>query len=101
MKQADYYEFERTYDYEEEVPIDGAVAAGIEGAEILYGSVTWSASVVWDDLKNCYEVDMTWTDHSRNFSSIGEGPKEEQFWDDLYEHLESQGVSYGALEGEF
>ena len=35
---------------------------------------------------------MRWTDHGDHFSQIGEGPMEDDFIDDLYSYLESQGI---------
>ena len=37
MKRNEYYEFQQTYDYEMEIPYDGAEADGIDEADTVFG----------------------------------------------------------------
>jgi hypothetical protein len=92
MPRQEYFTYNNTYEYEEEVPYEGAISDGVEGAKTLSGDVTWSADISWNEALGQYEVDMTWTDHGNHFSDIGEGPKEDDFLGDLYSYLESQGI---------
>lgn len=92
MPGQEYYTYSNTYEYSEEVPYEGAIADGVEEATTLVGEVTWAADISWNEALRQYEVDMTWDDHGNHFSSIGEGPKEDDFIDDLYSYLESQGI---------
>lgn len=92
MPRQEYYTYSNTYEYEEEVPYVGAISDKVEGATTLSGDVTWSADIDWNETLGQYEIFMTWTDHGNHFSDIGEGPKEEDFLDDVYSYLESQGI---------
>jgi hypothetical protein len=92
MSRQEYFHYSNTYDYDVEVPYEGAIADGVDNAETLSGDVTWDADISWNEGLEKYEVDMTWNDNGSHFSDTGEGPKEEEFLDDLYSYLESQGV---------
>lgn len=94
MKQGDYYEFTRTYDYESEIPYDGATEDGIEDAHFVYGTVAWEASIIWNESEEAYVIDRSWEDYGNNFSQIGDGPMEDEFHHDLYSYLESLGIDY-------
>lgn len=97
MKRNEYYEFQQTYDYEMEIPYDGAEADGIDEADTVFGSVEWSASIEWDESRVAYEITRTWKDMANYFSDPGEGPKGEEFDADLMAFLESQGIQWNDL----
>lgn len=92
MARQDYYYYTKTYEYNEESPYNGAFDDGVEEAKLLSGEVTWSADITWNESLHQYEIFKSWTDHGDNFSDIGEGPMEEDFLDDLYSFLQSEGI---------
>lgn len=92
MPRQEYFRYSKTYEYSEEIPYGGAITDGAEEATILSGEVTWDADISWNEALGQYEVDMTWNDHGNHFTHLGEGPKEEDFIDDLYSYLEGQGI---------
>lgn len=92
MPRQQYYSYSNTYEYDIEVPYEGAIADGVEEATTLSGDVTWDADISWNESLGQYEVDMTWNDHQNHFSDNGDGPKGDDFIDDLYSYLESQGI---------
>ncbi len=92
MSKQDHYTYSNTYEYDVEIPYEGAAADGIEGAETLSGEVTWEADISWNESLGQYEVDMDWNDHEDQFSHDGNGPREDDFIDDLYSHLGNEGI---------
>ena len=98
MSRPDSYEFGKMYEYKDEYPYEGGVDEGIEDAEFLYGEVSWTAEIVWNESAKQYEAELFWTDHGRNFNDAGEGPMREQFLDDLYIFTSSQGIGYEEFE---
>jgi hypothetical protein len=92
MPRKEYYTYSKTYAYEEEVPYEGAISDMVEGATTLVGDVTWGADIIWSEALGQYEIIMTWTDHGNHFSDIGEGPKDDDFLNDVFSYLDSQGI---------
>ncbi|AJE68552.1 hypothetical protein YH66_15080 [[Brevibacterium] flavum] len=92
MTKQEYYDYSKTYEYNEESPYTGALADGVEEATILSGEVTWSADITWNESLEQYEIFKTWNDHDGHFSNMGEGPLEDDFLNDVYSFLQSKGI---------
>lgn len=90
MARQDYYSFSKSYPYTLGPRFDGMLVDADEGPETVSGEVTWSADISWDDALGQYQIDLLWEDD--NFSDFGEGPKEDDFMDDLFAYLEGQGI---------
>ena len=86
MPRQEYYRYSNTYEYAIEFANEDS------SADEVSGEVTWDADITWNESLGQYKVDMSWNDHGNHFSRIGEGPKNDDFLDDLYSYMESQGI---------